>query len=91
MPCSFFPAGYKTQFDAFANSLALVSKNKKNEDEMILNSINKANAIENYSFYENFNSETKATKWSSFLRMECSNSSDFTSKHTYKFYFFSLK
>jgi hypothetical protein len=24
MPCSFSPAGYKVQFDAFANSLALI-------------------------------------------------------------------
>jgi GH15 family glucan-1,4-alpha-glucosidase len=137
MPCSFSPAGYKTQFDAFANSLALflnigtdnfqklmldyslklknkmplqllpafwppihesdldwqllknnckyefrnypnefhnggswsmvngfyglalLSKEKQKESEEILNAINEANAIEDYSFYENFNSETK--------------------------------
>jgi len=137
MPCSFSPAGYKTQFDAFANSLvlmlnigsaefqksilnhfgelenqmpmklipafwppihetdidwnllknnckyefrnypnefhnagswpmvngfyglALVTKNKKQEADLLLKNINKANAIEDYSFYENFNSETK--------------------------------
>lgn len=137
MPCSFSPSGYKTQFDAFANSLvlmlnigsddfqksiliyfeklenqmplqlvpafwppihetdldwnllknnckyefrnypnefhnggswpmvngfyglALVAKNKKLEADLLLKNINKANAIEEYSFYENFNSETK--------------------------------
>ncbi|MFV8325058.1 glycoside hydrolase 100 family protein [Flavobacterium sp. ZS1P14] len=138
MPCSFSPAGYKIQFDAFANSLALylnignqnfqksilehavklsnerplklipafwppieesdldwnllrnnckyefrnypnefhnggswsmvngffglalLAKEKGNEANEILNAINEANAIENFSFYENFNSETKA-------------------------------
>ena len=138
MPCSFSPAGYKTQFDAFANSLALylnigsesfqntileysialknemklqllpafwppiketdldwnllknnckyefrnypnefhnggswsmvngfyglalLSKGKNKEAEELLTAINEANAIENFSFYENFNSETKA-------------------------------
>ncbi|WP_281337096.1 glycoside hydrolase 100 family protein [Flavobacterium eburneipallidum] len=138
MPCSFSPAGYKTQFDAFANSLALMlnignsnfqnsilehsiqlskerplqlipafwppiqeqdldwnllknnckyefrnfpnefhnggswsmvngffglallSKGKNNEALTILNAINEANSVENYSFYENFNSETTA-------------------------------
>jgi GH15 family glucan-1,4-alpha-glucosidase len=137
MPCSFSPAGYKTQFDAFANSLALylnignldfqdhileyalklsserplqlipafwppiqeqdldwnllrnnckyefrnypnefhnggswsmvngffglalLTKNKNNEAVAILNAINEANAIDDYSFYENFNSKTK--------------------------------
>jgi GH15 family glucan-1,4-alpha-glucosidase len=137
MPCSFSPAGYKTQFDAFANSLALylnignldfqdrilkhalklsserplklipafwppieerdldwnllknnckyefrnypnefhnggswpmvngffglaiLSKGKNDEAITILNAINEANAIDDYSFYENFNSETK--------------------------------
>jgi GH15 family glucan-1,4-alpha-glucosidase len=138
MPCSFSPAGYKTQFDAFANSLALIlnignqdfqnsilehaiklsngrplqlipafwppiqeqdldwnllknnckyefrnypnefhnggswsmvngffglallSKEKNSDAAKILNAINEANSIENFSFYENFNSETKA-------------------------------
>lgn len=138
MPCSFSPAGYKTQFDAFANSLALylnigsnnfqntileysialknemelqllpafwppiketdldwnllknnckyefrnypnefhnggswsmvngfyglalLSKGKNKEADALLTAINEANAIENFSFYENFNSETKA-------------------------------
>lgn len=138
MPCSFSPAGYKSQFDAFANSLALVinvgsadfqnkiitysenlqksmplelipsfwppigesdldwnllknnckyefrnypnefhnggswamvngfyglallSKNKKQEANQVLEAINNANAVENFSFYENFNSKTKA-------------------------------
>jgi GH15 family glucan-1,4-alpha-glucosidase len=137
MPCSFSPAGYKTQFDAFANSLALIlnigssefqnyiidyslelknkmplhllpafwppihekdldwnllknnckyefrnfpnefhnggswsmvngffglallSKGKQKDAEEILEAINDANAIEEFSFYENFNSETK--------------------------------
>lgn len=137
MPCSFSPAGYKTQFDAFANSLALflnigsdvfqksmlayslelknkmpmhllpafwppinesdidwnllknnckyefrnypnefhnggswsmvngfyglalLSKGKQKDAEELLAAIDKANAIEDYSFYENFNSETK--------------------------------
>lgn len=137
MPCSFSPAGYKTQFDAFANSLALylnignqnfqksilehalklsnerplklipafwppieecdldwnllknnckyefrnypnefhnggswpmvngffglalLSKEKNSEAIKILNAINEANAIDDYSFYENFNSKTK--------------------------------
>jgi hypothetical protein len=137
MPCSFSPAGYKTQFDAFANSLALylnigsedfqntivdysvrlknerplqlipafwppiqetdldwnllknnckyefrnypnefhnggswpmvngfyglalLSKEKKNEAAQLLDAINEANAIDNFSFYENFNTETK--------------------------------
>jgi GH15 family glucan-1,4-alpha-glucosidase len=137
MPCSFSPAGYKTQFDAFANSLALMLnigseefqkeilnfslnlknkmplhllpafwppiyetdldwnllknnckydfrnfpnefhnggswsmvngffglalfyKDKKEESIAVLNAINKVNAIEEYSFYENFNSETR--------------------------------
>jgi GH15 family glucan-1,4-alpha-glucosidase len=137
MPCSFSPAGYKTQFDAFANSLALMlnigseefqnsmldfslelknkmplhllpafwppieevdldwqllknnckyefrnfpnefhnggswsmvngffglallSKGKQKDAEEILEAINDANAIEEFSFYENFNSETK--------------------------------
>ncbi len=137
MPCSFSPAGYKTQFDAFANSLALIlnignenfqdsilkhfetlknqmpmelipafwppieendldwnllknnckyefrnfpyefhnggswsmvngfyglgliSKLKKKEAESLLNQINSANSIDDYSFYENFNSQTK--------------------------------
>ena len=138
MPCSFSPAGYKIQFDAFANSLALIlnigtkdfqneilssfekivcqtklqlipafwppikpsdldwnllknnckydfrnypnefhnggswpmvngfyglallAKEKNDEARMILNALNQANAIDNYSFYENFNSRTKA-------------------------------
>lgn len=137
MPCSFSPAGYKMQFDAFANSLALYlnigdqnfqkrildyainlsnerplklipafwppikesdsdwkllrnnckyefrnypnefhnggswsmvngffglalhSKGKGTEASDLLNAINEANAIGDYSFYENFNSETK--------------------------------
>lgn len=138
MPCSFSPAGYKTPFDAFANSLALLlnigsqdfqncilqhamdlsneqplqlipafwppiqehdldwnllknnckyefrnypnefhnggswpmvngffglallAKEKNTEANILLNNIKKANSVENYSFYENFNSETKA-------------------------------
>lgn len=138
MPCSFSPSGYKTQYDAFANSLvllldigskefqnkiiefsvslasetslgllpafwppvfsndedwnllknnckyefrnfpyefhnggswpmvngffglALFSKDKSKEAEVILDNLNEANAIENYSFYENFNTNTKA-------------------------------
>ena len=138
MPCSFSPAGYKMQFDAFANSLALLLnigsptfqqkiidysislKNElslgllpafwppvyendidwhllknnckyefrnfpnefhnggswsmvngffglgllraqQNEEAIVLlEAINEANAVENYSFYENFNSETKS-------------------------------
>lgn len=138
MPCSFSPAGYKIQFDAFANSLALylnignqnfqksilehavklsnerplklipafwppieesdldwnllrnnckyefrnypnefhnggswsmvngffglalLAKEKGDEANDILNAINEANAVENFSFYENFNTETKA-------------------------------
>ncbi|OAB28122.1 Alkaline and neutral invertase [Flavobacterium fryxellicola] len=137
MPCSFSPAGYKNQFDAFANSLALflnigsydfqskivahsislknkmkmkllpafwppiqetdldwnllknnckyefrnypnefhnggswsmvngfyalalLSKGKKKEATEILTAINAANAVDNFSFYENFNSETE--------------------------------
>jgi GH15 family glucan-1,4-alpha-glucosidase len=137
MPCSFSPAGYKTQFDAFANSLALylnigsqdfqekildysislknemelkllpafwpaiketdldwnllknnckyefrnypnefhnggswsmvngfyglalLSKGKSKEASEVLNAINKVNAVQDFSFYENFNSETK--------------------------------
>ena len=137
MPCSFSPAGYKTQFDAFANALvlllnigsddfqnqilttfetiknetdlklipafwppiqesdldwnllknnckyefrnypyefhnggswsmvngfyglALLAKAKDSEALQILNAINEANAVEDFSFYENFNSETK--------------------------------
>ena len=137
MPCSFSPAGYKTQFDTFANSLALflnigskdfqnsileysialknemtlqllpafwppvkesdldwnllknnckyefrnypnefhnggswpmvngfyglalLAKEKDGEALRLLNAINEANAVENFSFYENFNSETK--------------------------------
>jgi GH15 family glucan-1,4-alpha-glucosidase len=136
MPCSFSPAGYKTQFDAFANALvlllnigsddfqneivktfetiknetdlklipafwppiqesdldwnllknnckyefrnypyefhnggswsmvngfyglALLSKNQKENATQVLNSINRANEIENYSFFENFNTKT---------------------------------
>ena len=138
MPCSFSPAGYKTQFDAFANALALMlnignqkfqektinyfvnlqkqmnfqlipafwppiqthdvewnllknnckyefrnypnefhnggtwamvngfyglallAKNKNQEAKHVLEQINEINANENYSFYENFNSETEA-------------------------------
>lgn len=137
MPCSFSPAGYKTQFDAFANSLALylnigsvefqnaiveysialknerplhllpafwppieetdidwnllknnckyefrnypnefhnggswsmvngfyglglLNKDRKQEASEVLEAVNEANAVENYSFYENFNSQTK--------------------------------
>ncbi len=136
MPCSFSPAGYKTQFDAFANALvlllnigsddfqneilktfetiknetdlklipafwppiqesdldwnllknnckyefrnypyefhnggswsmvngfyglALLSKNQKEKASQVLNSINSANEMENYSFFENFNTKT---------------------------------
>ena len=136
MPCSFSPAGYKSQFDAFANSLAIIlnvgsdefqnaiinySEAIKNETQLklipafwppiqntdedwnllknnckyefrnypnefhnggswpmvngfyglallklgkneeahqILGSINKANAMEDYGFYENFNTQT---------------------------------
>jgi GH15 family glucan-1,4-alpha-glucosidase len=136
MPCSFSPAGYKTQFDAFANALvlllnigsndfqneilftfetiknetdlklipafwppiqesdldwnllknnckyefrnypyefhnggswsmvngfyglALLSNNQKENATQVLNSINKANETENYSFFENFNTKT---------------------------------
>ncbi|GIZ07325.1 glycoside hydrolase 100 family protein [Flavobacterium sp. UMI-01] len=138
MPCSFSPAGYKTTFDAFAHSLALLlnigsndfqetiiqhaentrtqtalallpafwppiketdadwnllknnfkyefrnypnefhnggswpmvngfyglalmSKQKNEEAKKLLNAINLANAIEDFSFYENFNTETTA-------------------------------
>ena len=138
MPCSFSPAGYKTQFDAFANALALMlnignekfqektinyfvylqkqmnfqlipafwppiqthdiewnllknnckyefrnypnefhnggtwamvngfyglallAKNKNQDANYVLEKINEINANENYSFYENFNSETEA-------------------------------
>jgi GH15 family glucan-1,4-alpha-glucosidase len=138
MPCSFSPAGYKTQFDAFANALALLlnigpndfqndildysldlkskmplqllpafwppiretdqdwhllknnckyefrnypnefhnggswsmvngffglallAKSKKEQAIKVLQAINEINAVENFSFYENFNSETKA-------------------------------
>jgi GH15 family glucan-1,4-alpha-glucosidase len=137
-PCSFSPAGYKTQFDAFANSLllllnignsdfqqktmnycihlskqmnfqmlpafwppiqttdldwnllknnckyefrnypnefhnggtwsmvngfyglALLSKNKKEEAQLLLEHINEANSLEDFGFYENFNTETEA-------------------------------
>jgi GH15 family glucan-1,4-alpha-glucosidase len=137
MPCSFSPAGYKTQFDAFANSLALtlnigsdefqkktvdfslnlkdtmplhllpafwppiyesdldwnllknnckyefrnypnefhnggswsmvngfyglalLSKGKHKEADEVLDAINEVNAIEEFSFYENFNSDSK--------------------------------
>ena len=137
MPCSFSPAGYKSQFDAFANSLALMlnigekefqdsilnhfetlqkemplelipafwppikesdldwnllknnckyefrnypyefhnggswsmvngfyglallSKQKNKEAEALLVKINDANAIDDFSFHENFNSQTK--------------------------------
>ena len=136
-PCSFSPSGYKTQFDAFANSLilllnigsvafqnkvieysialasetklgllpafwppvfqneehwnllknnckyefrnypyefhnggswsmvngffglALLAKDKKRNAELVLNKINNANAINEYSFYENFNTQTQ--------------------------------
>ena len=136
MPCSFSPAGYKTQFDAFSNALvlllnigsddfqneilktfetiknetdlklipafwppiqdsdldwnllknnckfefrnypyefhnggswsmvngfyglALLSKNQKEKASQVLNSINSANEMENYSFFENFNTKT---------------------------------
>ena len=136
MPCSFSPAGYKTQFDAFANALvlllnigsddfqneilktfetiknetdlklipafwppiqesdldwnllknnckyefrnypyefhnggswsmvngfyglALLSKNQKEKASQVLNSINSANEMENFSFFENFNTKT---------------------------------
>lgn len=138
MPCSFSPAGYKTQFDAFANSLALclnigslefqetilsyslslkaempmqllpafwppilesdldwnllknnckyefrnypnefhnggswamvngfyglalLAKGQNQEANQLLDAINEANAREDFSFYENFNSQTKA-------------------------------
>ncbi len=137
LPCSFSPSGYKTQFDAFANSLALLlnigdlefqnklinyaitvssetnlkmlpafwppvfesdehwnllkdnckyefrnypyefhnggswamvngffglallSKSKNENAQQILEVINNANAIEDYSFYENFNTKTQ--------------------------------
>ncbi|WP_309608219.1 fructofuranosidase/invertase [Flavobacterium sp.] len=137
-PCSFSPSGYKTQFDAFANSLflmlnignetfqentmnyfihlqsqtnfqlipafwppiqttdldwnllknnckyefrnypnefhnggtwpmvngfyglALLSKNKIKEANSLLEHLNEANAIEDFGFYENFNTETEA-------------------------------
>ena len=39
--------------------LALLSKGKQKEADEILDAINQANAIEEFSFYENFNSETK--------------------------------
>lgn len=144
MPCSFSPAGYKMQFDAFANSLALylnigtqnfqtrileyainlanerplklipafwppikesdsdwkllrnnckyefrnypnefhnggswsmvngffglalLSKEKGTEASQLLKAINEANAIGDFSFYENFNSETKEPNGVSF-------------------------
>nr|WP_315244571.1 glycoside hydrolase 100 family protein [uncultured Flavobacterium sp.] len=137
MPCSFSPAGYKTQFDAFANALALLlnigpvqfqekiiqyaekirnqrplklvpafwppieetdsdwnllknnfkyefrnypnefhnggswpmvngfyglallAKEQKEEAKKLLNAINKANQKEDFSFYENFNTQTE--------------------------------
>jgi GH15 family glucan-1,4-alpha-glucosidase len=137
MPCSFSPAGYKMQFDAFGNSLALflnigskdfqnsileysielknemplqllpafwpaikesdldwnllknnckyefrnhpnefhnggtwsmvngfyglalLAKEKRLEANLLLDSINEMNAVEDFSFYENFNSKTK--------------------------------
>ena len=39
--------------------LALLAKEKDGEALRLLNAINEANAVENFSFYENFNSETK--------------------------------
>ena len=138
MPCSFSPAGYKTQFDGFANSialllniggtdfqktilkyalalqqerplgllpafwppiketdpdwyllknnckyefrnypnefhnggswsmvngffgLALLAKKEEKEAVHLLEAINKANAVDDFSFYENFNSDTQA-------------------------------
>jgi hypothetical protein len=39
--------------------LALLAKAKDSEALQILNAINEANAVEDFSFYENFNSETK--------------------------------
>jgi GH15 family glucan-1,4-alpha-glucosidase len=137
MPCSFSPAGYKSQFDAFANSLALMlnigsvefqnsileyslelrnkmslqllpafwppikesdldwnllknnckyefrnypnefhnggswsmvngfyglallSKDKNQEANEVLKAINEVNAVDDFSFYENFNTETR--------------------------------
>jgi len=38
--------------------LALLSQNKREEAETVLKAINHANSIENYSFYENFNTQT---------------------------------
>ncbi|NNT71360.1 fructofuranosidase/invertase [Flavobacterium sp. IMCC34852] len=144
MPCSFSPSGYKTQFDAFANSLvvllnigsvefqnkilnyadslasqtklgllpafwppifdtdehwhllknnckyefrnypyefhnagswpmvngfyglASVSKGEKNKTAVILEKINEANAYKDFSFYENFNTQTTAPNGVSF-------------------------
>ena len=144
MPCSFSPAGYKTQFDAFANSLALIlnignenfqdsilehfknlknemplelipafwppikesdldwnllknnckyefrnnpyefhnggswsmvngfygiallSKHRDEEAKTLLNNINSINSVDDYSFYEDFNSQTKKPNGVSF-------------------------
>ena len=40
--------------------LALLSKSKKEEAQTLLQHINEANKIEEYGFYENFNTETQA-------------------------------
>ena len=39
--------------------VALLSKSKKEDALVILNAINEINAVEDFSFYENFNSKTK--------------------------------
>lgn len=39
--------------------LGLFSQNHRKESELVLNKINEVNALENFGFYENFNSENK--------------------------------
>ena len=39
--------------------LALLSKQKKEQAQILLNNINNANSVDDFSFYENFNSQTK--------------------------------
>lgn len=56
-PYEFHNGGSWSMVNGFYG-LALLSKNQKEKASQVLNSINSANEIENYSFFENFNTKT---------------------------------
>ena len=64
-PYEFHNGGSWSMVNGFFG-LALISKSKKEQASFVLENINKANAVNEYSFYENFNTQTQAPNGVSF-------------------------